>query len=147
MSGHPATGGAVELGPGVWVDPGDLGYVFARSGGPGGQAVNKVSTKAQLRVRVSAIRGLSDVARARLRRLAGRRLTEADELLVQADTHRSQMDNRLACLDRLRELVQRALTVPKPRKKTRPSRAARQKRLDQKKRRGEVKKRRRSRDE
>lgn len=137
-----AGAGGVELATGVWADPGALRYVFARSGGPGGQAVNKVATKAQLRVRVGAIRGLSDAARGRLRRLAGRRLTDDDEVLVQADTHRSQLDNRQACLDRLRDLVRRAATPPKPRKKTKPSRAAKQKRLDAKKKRGDVKRRR-----
>ncbi len=143
MSEQSQAGGGVELAPGVWVDPGEVRYAYARSGGPGGQAVNKVATKAQLRVRVGAIRGLSDAARGRLRRLAGRRLTDDDEVLVQADTHRSQLDNRAACLERLRDLVRRAVSPPKPRKKTRPSRAAKQKRLDVKKRRGELKKRRR----
>jgi ribosome-associated protein len=106
--------------------------------------VNKVATKAQLRVRERAIRGLSEAARQRLRRLAGRRLTEDGRLLVQSDAHRSQQDNRAACLERLRDLVGRAAREPKRRKKTKPSRAAKQKRLDEKKRRGEVKRGRRA---
>jgi ribosome-associated protein len=118
----------------VWVDDGAIRYAFSRSGGPGGQVVNKLSTKAELRVAVESIRGLSPQAAARLRTLAGQRLTQGDELVLVASTTRSQLDNKRACLRRLRALVAEALDVPKPRKATRPSRAAVEKRLTEKRR-------------
>jgi ribosome-associated protein len=132
------------LAPGVSVEQSDLQFTFVRSGGPGGQAVNKLSTQAQLRVRVGAIHGLSERAAGRLRRLAGQRLTKNDELLFQAQTHRSQLDNRRACLDRLRELVTAALKEARPRKKTRPTRAMIEKRLAAKRRQAEKKRERRA---
>ncbi|MHC4776166.1 MAG: alternative ribosome rescue aminoacyl-tRNA hydrolase ArfB [Planctomycetota bacterium] len=134
MSQPPKPEGALELGPGVWVDDGAIRYAFSRSGGPGGQVVNKLSTKAELRVAVESIRGLSPQAAARLRTLAGQRLTQGDELVLVASTTRSQLDNKRACLRRLRALVAEALDVPKPRKATRPSRAAVEKRLTEKRR-------------
>jgi ribosome-associated protein len=128
-----------ELAPGVWVERSDLQFTFTRSGGPGGQAVNKLSTQAQLRLAVKAIRGLSERAARRLRRLAGQRLTKSDELLIQAQTHRSQLDNKRACLDRLRQLIAAAAREPKVRKKTRPTRAMIEKRLAAKRRQAEKK--------
>ncbi len=123
----------------MWIAPADAKFSFSRSGGPGGQAVNKLSTKAEMRVKVEAIAGLSGSTQARLRRLAGRRLTLRDELLIQSDTHRSQIDNKRACIDRLRTLVVEALNPPKPRKRKRISRAMVQKRLDTKRRRAKKK--------
>ncbi len=134
---------AIPLGPGVWIDPAGLRYAFSRSGGPGGQAVNKLSTKAELRVALSDLQGLPEAATERLKQLAGSRLTRGDELLIVAETSRSQLDNRRACLQRLRALIAEALDVPKPRKKTRPGRAAVQRRLDEKRRRSERKESRR----
>ena len=101
--------------------------------------MNKLSTRAELRVQVAVIVGLSDAAAARLRRLAGRRLTRRDELLFQADTHRSQLENKRACIDRLRALVVDALNPPKPRKVRRISRAMIRKRLDAKRKRADKK--------
>ncbi len=136
---EPATG------PAVWIAPGDLRYSFSRGGGPGGQAVNKLNTRVELRVPVEAIVGLDEAAAARLRRLAGRRLTRDDELLFFAEEHRSQLDNRRAALDRLRALVGDAFTPPKKRRPTRPSRAAVQRRLTAKREHAQKKERRRSR--
>lgn len=109
-------------------------FTFARSSGPGGQSVNKVNSRAQLRVQIDAIEGLSEQARQRLERLAGQRLTSAGELLISSDRHRSQGDNRRDCWARLVELVAEAERVPKPRKRTRPSRAMVERRLDAKRR-------------
>jgi len=134
-----------ELAPGVGVERSELQFTFVRSGGPGGQAVNKLSTQAQLRVAVGAIEGLSERAARRLRRLAGQRLTKNDELLIQSQTHRSQLDNRRACLDRLRQLVAEAIKEPKPRKKSRPTRAMIEKRLAAKRKQAEKKRERRAR--
>jgi ribosome-associated protein len=147
MSMSPQPDGALELGAGVWVDPGAVRYSFARSGGPGGQLVNKLSTKAELRVAMAAIEGLSPAAAERLRTLAGRRLTQGDELILVASTSRSQLDNKEECLRRLRALVAEALDVPKPRKATRPSRAAVRRRLADKKRTSDKKGARRKPDE
>lgn len=134
MSQPPRPIRSVDLAEGVWVAAADLRYSFARSGGPGGQAVNKLSTQAKLRVAVESIVGLSEGGRQRLRTLAGRRLTKADEIVLAATGTRSQLDNKRACLARLRDLVTKASKVPKKRKPTKPSRAAVRKRLEQKRR-------------
>ena len=139
MPASPKPENCQDLAPGVWVRGRDLRFAFSRSSGPGGQAVNKLSTRAELRVQVAVIVGLSDAAAARLRRLAGRRLTRRDELLFQADTFRSQLENKRACIDRLRALIVEALNPPKPRKARRISRAMIQKRLDAKRRRADKK--------
>lgn len=131
-------GGGERLAPGVFVDPGALGFRAVRSTGPGGQNVNKRSTKVELRVELDAI-PLDRGARARLRRLAGSRLNAAGEIVITSDEERSQKRNRSACLERLREMVARALVKPIPRKKTRPSRGSVERRLKAKRKRGEVK--------
>ena len=128
-----------EMEPEAWVDPSDLEYSFSRSGGPGGQAVNKLSTRAQLRVAVEAVVGLTDEMRDRLRTLAGQRLTRGDELIFEAETSRSQLDNKKACLTRLRALVADAMNVPKPRKPIKPTRGMVQRRLAEKRRQAQKK--------
>ncbi len=143
----PGSHGPLELGPGVWIAAADVRFSFSRSGGPGGQAVNKLSTRAELRVAVDSIVGLSPQVRQRLRSLAGRRLTQGDEIVIVAESERSQLDNRRACVDRLQALMADALAVPKPRRPTRPSRGAVEKRLDAKRRTGVRKQRRRKPDE
>src|SRR5262245_41140490 len=111
----------IVLARGVWVDPEALRFSYVRSSGPGGQSVNKLSSKAQLRVSVGSIAGLRADAAQRLRELAGRRLTREDELVFSSGTSRVQSDNREACLERLRALVARAVAVPRPRKASRPT--------------------------
>jgi len=126
----------------AWIDPDKMQFTYSRSGGPGGQSVNKLSSRAQLRVALDDLAGLDGAALGRLRRMAGQRLTVGDEILIAAETHRSPHRNRQECVSRLRDLVQRAFIPPKPRKKTRPSRAAVRKRLDEKKRQSEKKRQR-----
>lgn len=88
---------------------------------------------------VGALIGMTGRAIERLRTLAGKRLTSLDELHVSSDTERTQEGNRAAVLERLRELLVKAMHEPKPRRKSKPSRAARQRRLDSKRRRSEIK--------
>jgi len=122
------------LAPGVSVAPDALRFTFVRSSGPGGQAVNKLSTRAQLRVPLRAIEGLRPGAAERLRTLAGRRLNKDDEIVISASSSRAQRLNREACLERLRALVERAIEVPAPRKASRPTRASVERRLEAKRR-------------
>ena len=114
------------------IPEGEYTLAYVRSPGPGGQNVNKVATACELRFYVATTSLLDDSARQRLRALAGRRLTQADEIVIEAHRHRSQEANRRDALDRLAELIVQARYVPKPRKATRPSRAARARRLDSK---------------
>jgi ribosome-associated protein len=133
----------VEIAPGVTVDDGQIRLKYARSSGPGGQNVNKVNTKAELWVPIAALVGLTETAKARLTRLAGHRLTLAGEIHIAADNHSRQEANRNEAFDRLRELLILAMIEPKRRKKTKPSKGAKRRRLDAKKRRGDVKAKRR----
>jgi ribosome-associated protein len=135
--------GGLELAPGVRVDPGRLRLQYARSSGPGGQNVNKVNTKTELWVPIDALIGMTEAARGRLARLAGFRLTQAGEIHIAADNHRTQEANRAEAFERLRELIVAAVHVPKARRKTKPSKGAKRRRLDAKKRRGAVKSNRR----
>jgi ribosome-associated protein len=136
----------IEIGR-VAVAPADVKWQFARGSGPGGQNVNKVNTKAELWVPLAALAPhLTDRAMARLEALAGRRLTKERELHFAAEIHRSQDTNRQENLERLRELLTSAMHEPKPRKKTKPSKRAKQRRLDSKKRRSVIKARRQGRE-
>jgi ribosome-associated protein len=134
----------VELAPGVYAAAHALRMQFSRSGGPGGQNVNKVATKAELWLPLAAIMGLAPVAIERLRHLAGRRITAAGDIHLISESERGQQGNKAAIMQRLRELIVAAKVEPKLRKKRKVSRAARAKRVDVKKRRGEVKRLRRS---
>lgn len=122
----------------------ELEESFVRSSGPGGQNVNKVSTAVQLRFDVIHSPGLSDEVKARLARLAGRRMTDEGLLVIEARRYRSQEKNRQDARERLAALIRSALHKPASRQRTRPSPAARQRRLDAKKKRGEIKRSRRA---
>jgi len=143
----PRAPGGDEIAPGVYAPPGAVRLQFSRSGGPGGQNVNKLNTKAELWVQLDALTGLTPAARARLAHLAGRRLTAAGEVHLVSETERGQEGNRAAVMQRLREMVVRAKVEPKPRRKVKPSRAAKARRMEGKKRRGQIKAMRRSLDD
>lgn len=115
-----------------------LSETFLAASGPGGQNVNKVATAVQLRVDVGRL-GLADGPLERLKGLAGSRLTGSGDLMITARRFRTQDANREDARRRLAELIARAHSVPRKRKPTRPSRAAKAKRVDSKKQRGQVK--------
>jgi len=137
---------AVSIGAGRTIDGGLLVFLFVRSSGPGGQNVNKRATKAQLRVSVEDL-GLPGAMADRLRKIAGGAITQEDVLLISCDETRSQGRNRQGCIDQLRAMVNAAAVVPKNRKKTKPTRGSVERRIGEKKRRGQIKKRRGSSDE
>jgi ribosome-associated protein len=117
---------------------------FVRSSGPGGQNVNKVATAVQLRFDVGNSHALPGDVRTRLIRIAHRRVTQEGILIIDAQRFRTQERNREDAIARLVELILRAAEKPKPRKKTKPSQAAKQRRIENKKRRGETKRMRRT---
>ena len=123
---------ALEVTPAVVIPDTDLSFAFVRASGPGGQNVNKVSSAVQLRFDMRGSTALSDAVKSRLRALAGRRVTDDGAILIIARNQRSQDQNRREALERLAELIQRALIVPKTRKATKPTRASREKRLESK---------------
>ena len=107
----------------------DISITFVRSAGPGGQNVNKVATAAQLRFNLAGTSVLNERMKARLRVLAGRRVTDDGELLIIARTHRTQEGNRREALARLQALVEEARIEPKLRRATRPTKASKERRL------------------
>jgi ribosome-associated protein len=133
---------ALEITPEVAIPDSDLTYAFVRASGPGGQNVNKVSSAVQLRFDMEGSTALSEPVKNRLRVLAGRRLTDDGAILIIARNQRSQEHNRREALERLADLVQRALVVPKTRRATKPTRASKERRLEGKTRKQQTKKRR-----
>jgi ribosome-associated protein len=119
---------------GLEIPDADLEVAFIRSAGPGGQNVNKVASAVQLRFALDRNASLREDVKARLRALAGQRLTDAGEILIASRSHRSQEQNRREAEERLRDLVLRALVVPKKRVATKPSRASKERRLEAKSR-------------
>jgi ribosome-associated protein len=122
----------------------ELTVEAARSGGPGGQNVNKVATKVVLRFRPGSSQALSEAQRERVLERLAHRLTKEGELVLHASSHRLRSRNLEEARERLAQLLAEALRVQRPRKATRPTRSSQRRRLDTKRRRGEVKRTRRS---
>jgi ribosome-associated protein len=125
--------------PDVAIPDEEFEWKFIRSSGPGGQNVNKVASAVQLRFLLPLNTSLPVAARNRLRRMAGQKLIDDGSILISARSERSQEQNRRDALERLAELVRAAMIEPKIRKKTRPTRASKERRIESKKRRGTTK--------
>ena len=125
--------------PDIVVPDEELEWKFIRSSGPGGQNVNKVASAAQLRFLLPQNTSLPVTVRNRLRRLAGQKLIDDGSILFKSMSERSQDQNRRAALERLEAMIRAALVEPKIRKKTRPTKAAKERRIESKKRRGATK--------
>lgn len=134
----------IEINDQIHLDDSELDFSFVHSSGPGGQNVNKVATAVQLRFDVRGSPNLPEAVKVRLEQIAGGRITTEGVLVIDARRYRSQERNREDAIDRLVDLICKAAETPNPRKKTRPTRASQMKRLEGKKKRGEVKKMRKS---
>ena len=128
-----------QVAPGVYVPKSALRYGYFRSSAPGGQSVNKLSTKVRLHIHLGALTSLTYPAKSRLRKAGGNAITDDDTLLITCEESRSQRVNKQKCLDKLWALIQEAMKVPKRRRATKPSAGARRRRLESKKRRGQTK--------
>ncbi len=125
----------IPLAGDIVIDESELQWEFVRSGGPGGQNVNKVATAVQLRFDVEGSQSLPPEIKERITRIAGRRMTSDGTLLIKAQRFRSQERNRVDALERLQEIIVEALRKPKRRIRTRPTASSRMQRLESKRKR------------
>jgi len=123
----------------ITIEDWELTEQFVRSSGPGGQNVNKVASAVELRFEAAGSPSLSDAVKRRLKRLAGRRWTDAGTLIIQCEETRHQARNREIARERLADLIRKALIAPKRRIATKPTQGSKKRRLKAKKVRGEVK--------
>src|SRR5438067_3231837 len=145
MGGRPALApteraqAMLEVHPHLRIPETEFVWSYVRSGGPGGQNVNKVASKAVLRWDLAASPSLPEDVKARLRAQQANRITAGGELVLTSQRYRDQERNRQDCLDKLREMIARAATRPKARRKTKPTRGSQEARLRAKKRRAATK--------
>lgn len=130
---------ALDIAPTLAIPEAELVERFVRSSGPGGQNVNKLSTAVELRFDLVNSPSLPDPVRLRLLALRDRRITDEGVIVIEAQRFRTQDRNRQDARERLAEFIRRGLSVPKVRIATRPSRAAKARRLDAKRERGQIK--------
>ena len=136
---NPDPRGDLRVGPRLTIPAAELNFETSRSGGPGGQHVNKVETQVTLRWNPGASEALREADRTWLQERLASRLTRDGDLVVRSSEHRSQSRNLENARERLRELVRDALAHPRVRRKTKPTRASQRRRLEEKRRRGERK--------
>jgi ribosome-associated protein len=134
--------GKIPIAEGLTLDEDELEFQFVRASGPGGQNVNKVASAVKLRWDVANSACLPDAVKTRLIRLAGQRVTTDGVLVIDARRYRTRERNRQDAVDRVTALVLRAARPRKPRRRTQPTRASRQRRRVQKRRRSEIKRQR-----
>jgi ribosome-associated protein len=133
----------LEINAQLRIPDSELQWSFVRSGGPGGQNVNKVASKAVLRWNATASPSLPEDIKLRLRAQQRNRITTEGDLIITSQRYRDQEQNKEDCLEKLQDMILRASLIPKPRKASKPSRASRERRLQVKRRRSAVKKGRR----
>ena len=133
----------LEITPTLQIPDDEFIWTYARSGGPGGQNVNKVASKAVLRWNIAECMSVPEEVKIRLALQQKRFFTQDGSLIIMSQRYRDQERNRDDCLEKLRAIILQALAVPKVRKKTRPSRGAKKRRLQEKKMRSDVKQQRR----
>ena len=129
----------LDINDNIHIPEDEFSWSYVRSGGPGGQNVNKVASKAVLRWNVLASPSLPPDVKARLQQQQRHRITGDGDFLLSSQRYRDQERNRLDCLDKLRAFVLQATAVPKVRKKTKASRASKERRLAAKKHRASIK--------
>jgi len=133
----------IRISEGLAIDEDELDFRFIRGSGPGGQKVNRTASAVQLRFDVARSQSLPPAVKSRLQQQARNRINQAGELIIEAKSERTQVANRRQAIDRLVQLVQRAARPPMPRKATKPPHSADERRLQNKKRRGQRKRLRR----
>ncbi len=134
----------IFIAPGISIEEREIKFDFVRASGPGGQNVNKVATAVQLRFDLPGNRSLPEAVKVRLKKLAGKRLSTEGILVIQASRFKSQGKNRQDAIERLLNLIRKAAQKPKKRVKTRPSKRAKARRLETKRRRSSLKRNRRA---
>ncbi len=129
----------LEITPQLSIPDEEFEWTYVRSGGPGGQNVNKVASKAVLRWNLAGTPSLPDEVKARFRAQQANRVTVEGEVVLSSQRYRDQERNRADCLEKLRELILAATIRPKVRRKTRPTRGSKERRLQEKKKRSDTK--------